>query len=180
MQETLNEMKNGSEPDENADYWEEKKNIEEHLADLKRIKVDFDKIIKLYTKKKQEVDGLKNGTKRNLDNEGLAKVLKDLQDVQRDLQEKSSDAFDLKDEVETIKKKMGECEIPVNIALRGNEMETLTERLERIKDDFKDLKQADDDFEGNSAQEQDIKKAIAKVGVVLRGFDQERADLQKF
>jgi len=35
---------------------------------------------------------------------------------------------------------MGECEIPVNIALRGNEMETLTERLERIKDDFKDLK----------------------------------------
>lgn len=100
MQETLNEMKNGSEPDETADYWEEKKNIEDHLGDLKRIKVDFDKIVKLYTKKKQEVDGLKNGTKRNLDNEGLAKVLKDLQDVQRDLQEKSNDAFDLKDEVE--------------------------------------------------------------------------------
>lgn len=173
-------MKNGSEPDENADYWEEKKSIEDHLVDLKRIKVDFDKIVKLFTKKKLEVDALKNGTKRNLDNEGLAKVLKDLQEVQRDLQEKSNDAFDQKDEVEAIKKKMGECEIPVNIALRGNEMETLTERLERIKDDFKDLKQADDDFEGDSAQEQDIKKAIAKVGVVLRGFDSERAELQKF
>ena len=78
MQETLNEMKNGSEPDENADYWEEKKSIEDHLVDLKRIKVDFDKIVKLFTKKKLEVDALKNGTKRNLDNEGLAKVLNDL------------------------------------------------------------------------------------------------------
>ena len=150
MQETLNQMKNGSEPDENADYWEEKKNIEDHLADLKRIKGETDKIIKVYTKKKQEIDAMKSGTRRNLDNEGLAKVLKDLQDAQKDLQEKSNDAFDLKDEVEQIKKKMGECEIPVNIALRGNEMEQLTERLERIKDDFKDLKQADDDFEGNS------------------------------
>lgn len=34
---------------------------------------------------------------------------------------------------------MGECEIPVNIALRANEMEILTERLDRINDDFKDL-----------------------------------------
>jgi len=35
---------------------------------------------------------------------------------------------------------MGECEIAVNIAMRENEIEHFVTRLERIEEDFKDLK----------------------------------------
>jgi hypothetical protein len=30
----LKEMKNGSEPDEHADYWEEKRQIDKHIRDI--------------------------------------------------------------------------------------------------------------------------------------------------
>ena len=35
---------------------------------------------------------------------------------------------------------MGTCEIPVNIALRRSELEALSERLDRINEDFADLR----------------------------------------
>ena len=35
---------------------------------------------------------------------------------------------------------MDDCEIPVNIALRRSELEGLSERLDRMVEDFKDLK----------------------------------------
>tara|TARA_B100000780_G_scaffold247375_1_gene192297 strand:- start:615 stop:731 length:117 start_codon:yes stop_codon:yes gene_type:complete len=38
MVKTLQEMKSGSEPDESADYWEERKTIEQHLIALKKVK----------------------------------------------------------------------------------------------------------------------------------------------
>ena len=58
---------------------------------------------------------------------------------------------------------MGECDIPVNIALRANEMEVLTERIDRISDEFKDLQEADNeynDYKGDSRSENEIKKMI--------------------
>ena len=48
---------------------------------------------------------------------------------------------------------MGECEIPVNIAMRRSELEQVGERIDRINDDFRDLKQADADFDGTSESE---------------------------
>ena len=44
--------------------------------------------------------------------------------------------FDVKDSVDEVKKQMGECEIPVNIALRRSELEQVGERIDRINDDF--------------------------------------------
>jgi uncharacterized protein (UPF0335 family) len=35
---------------------------------------------------------------------------------------------------------MGECEIAVNISMRENEIEHFVTKLERIEEDFKDLK----------------------------------------
>jgi len=61
--------------------------------------------------------------------------------------------FDVRDSVDEIKKQMGECEIPVNIALRRSELEQVGERIDRINDDFRDLKQADADFDGTSESE---------------------------
>lgn len=76
------------------------------------------------------------------------------------MESKLNEAYDVRDEVNDIKKDMGECEIPVNIALRRSELEALSERLDRINDDFADLRQADEDFDGDSASEQEIKRTI--------------------
>ena len=66
-------------------------------------------------------------------------MLYQIRDAQSDIQDKSNEFYDLRDESDVIRKNMGECEIPVNIALRANEMEILLERIDRISDDFKDL-----------------------------------------
>lgn len=38
MLKTLQEMKIGAEPDESADYWEERKTIDQHMAALKKVR----------------------------------------------------------------------------------------------------------------------------------------------
>jgi len=53
---------------------------------------------------------------------------------------KLNNAFDVRDEVDQTKKDMNTCEIPVNIALRRSELEALSERLDRINEDFQDLR----------------------------------------
>jgi len=42
MLETLQEMKNGSEPDDTADYWEERKKINQNTSDLKNCRDKID------------------------------------------------------------------------------------------------------------------------------------------
>jgi len=90
----------------------------------------------------------------------LQQQAEDLEAIRVDLDEKLNQAYDVRDEVNDIKKDMGECEIPVNIAMRRSELEALSERLDRINDDFGDLRQADEDFDGDSASEQEIKRTI--------------------
>ena len=41
---TCEEMKTGSLPDESADYWEERKNIDKWIANLKKAEKDLNKI----------------------------------------------------------------------------------------------------------------------------------------
>ena len=38
----LAEMKIGSEPDESADYWEERQTIDQHIAALKKVKTKLE------------------------------------------------------------------------------------------------------------------------------------------
>jgi len=75
---------------------------------------------------------------------------------------------------------MGECELPVNIALRANEIDQFREKLERINDDFLDLKQADEDFDGTSESEGDIKQLIITIEEKLIGFENEKKDFNKY
>lgn len=80
-----------------------------------------------------------------------------------DLQDHVNNAFDCRDEVNDIKKDMADCEIPVNIQVRRNELQAYMERLDRIKADFRDLKQADEDFDGEAGSEKDIKALIRQI-----------------
>jgi hypothetical protein len=66
---------------------------------------------------------------------------------------------------------MSDCNIPVNIEMRRNEINAFTERLERIKQDFKDMKSADDNFQGDTKTEKEIKDLMSKIDQKLRSFD---------
>ena len=79
------------------------------------------------------------------------------------MQDHVNNAFDCRDEVNDIKKDMADCEIPVNIQVRRNELQAYMERLDRIKADFRDLKQADEDFDGEAGSEKDIKALIRQI-----------------
>lgn len=46
----------------------------------------------------------------------------------------------MRDEIVQIKKDMSDCQIPVNIQMRKNELHGFQERLDNIKNDFKEMK----------------------------------------
>jgi chromosome segregation ATPase len=58
MLKTLNEMQIGAEPDESADYWEERKTIEAQIKALKTVKGKLEQLGKVFNKKKAEYDQL--------------------------------------------------------------------------------------------------------------------------
>jgi len=180
MMQTLQEMKNGAEPDDTADYWEERKKIDQNMTDVKKLKGDFGTLQQAFQKKKGDIEAAAANAKKATDIDALAQVARDLQAIRDDVDEKLNQAYDIRDEVQDIKKDMGECELPVNIGMRRHELEGFSERLDRINDDFRDLRQADDDFVGDSASEQEIKKQIAKIERTLRDFEQEGKDLYKY
>jgi len=64
MLKTLQEMKIGSTPDESADYWEERKKIDQNTSDLQNCRDKFDKLQKVYQKKKVDIDALCGPNKR--------------------------------------------------------------------------------------------------------------------
>ena len=76
-------------------------------------------------------------------------------------------AFMYKDHVDSISKEIGECELPVNINARGNELENLGERLTIISDELSDLMQADKDFSGDQESEQKITTLIKAISSKL-------------
>lgn len=64
-----------------------------------------------------------------------------------------NDLYDIRDLHDDTKKEMDNCQIPTNIKIRENEIAQFSEKLERIQDEFKDLKTADSDFAGTQDTE---------------------------
>ena len=91
-----------------------------------------------------------------------------------------NNAYDQNDIVNDTKKEMGDCEIPTNINMRANEIDQFVERLTNIQNEFRDLKQADDEFEGTTDSEAEIKELIADIDKKLKGFEQDKRDHNKF
>lgn len=75
---------------------------------------------------------------------------------------------------------MADCDIPVNIQVRRNEVQAYMERLERIKMEFRDLKQADEDFDGEAGSEREIKQLIKQIDGLIRQYEQEGRELIKY
>lgn len=160
MLNTLREMEIGAGPDKTADYWEEREQIKKHIEALTVIRVSLEQLGKVHAKKKAEFDEMQARLRKNQDNDGLQKLAADLRKASIELQEHLNACFDARDGVNNIKDEMGDCEIPVNISVRRNEVQAYLDRLERIKMDFRDMKQGDDDYEGEAGSEREIKMLI--------------------
>jgi len=85
-------------------------------------------------------------------------------------------AYDIQDTVTGTQKEMSDCQIPCNIKMRANEIEQFVERLDGIQAEFKDLRQADEDYDGTADSEKEIKLLIEKIDRKLKGFEQEKRD----
>jgi len=100
--------------------------------------------------------------------------------LDRELQITCEKAFDVRDEVEKIHDEMNDCEIPVNIKMRASELDEFTKKLDILMAEFKDLCQADDDYEGSTESEAVIKELRMQIEKKLKTSDTEKKELTKF
>lgn len=103
---------------------------------------------------KADIDGVLQSLKSGSpDISELNRIFEDLKANQVELETLLNDTYDQQDEFRTLQKERGDFTIPVNIRHRQNNMEAFSERLDRINDEFAELRQADNDFEGEAAVE---------------------------
>ena len=69
---------------------------------------------------------------------------------------------------------MGECELPVNIAVRKSELQSYEEKLDRLCEEFADLKKADEDYKGDKNSEDSIKALIKKIESMMRQAQKDK------
>lgn len=122
MLKTLAEMKIGAEPDESADYWEERKTIDQQILALKGIRSRLDGLGKVYAKKRAEYDSMQAAARKPMDTAEMDSVAREMKQATVELQAQLNNAFDCRDEANEIKKDMADCDIPVNIQVRRNEV----------------------------------------------------------
>jgi len=74
MLKTLKEMKNGSTPDDSADYWEERQAIEDNIRNLLKAQSTLQEIEDKLTQKENDVNSSVLKSKKTQDIPTLAKI----------------------------------------------------------------------------------------------------------
>jgi len=75
---------------------------------------------------------------------------------------------------------MGDCEIPINISKRKEDIHMFEELLKSINDQFEDLKKIGAEGEEDTETETQLRKYINEIDKKLYAFDLERQDFNKF
>lgn len=180
MGETLTEMKKGSIPDKSADYWEEKEDINkwiaiviEQQANLKTLRGHFDE-------KDKKFKDLSAAAKKTTDIPGMELLLAEITTEGAQVAQILEDTYTVDDQISEVHKEMDDCQIPVNIKMRANQIDQLREKLENLESEFSDLKQADEAYEGTSEAEREIKALIDKIQRKLSQLIGEKDAHQKY
>lgn len=96
----------------------------------------------------------------------LESALAKLKQASSQLAKKVEESDKAKAEVQQVKTEMAECCIPVNIQVRRNELKALSQKIESMKKEFRDMQIANKNS-GDKSDSQDIKELIAKIDKVL-------------
>jgi len=90
--------------------------------------------------KEPTIKDLQADYKKSPNNEVSQEIVTKLATLRDDISSMLESAYDCQDVVVDTQYQMSDCQIPVNIRVRGNEIEQFSEKLAQLQDEFKDLK----------------------------------------
>lgn len=89
-----------------------------------------------------------------------------------------TDALDTQEQLEDLKKDVGDCDIPMLLAKRKSELSQLSTKGERLKKELQNLKKAKKKGDGTAADDK-IAQLVKEVEFKLKSSDKDKQDLQK-
>jgi len=122
------EMEKGVGEDDTHDYWEERKSIAKWIKDLEKAQDILKEVEEELKVKEPRLKEIQSEYKKA---HGDIEKCQDLIDEVEGMNSGAliDKAMDAKDIVGTTKDEMNDCQIPVNIKMRGNELKQILERL---------------------------------------------------
>lgn len=162
MIKSLEEMLKDSGPTKEADYFEEKNLIQNSLDKCKQ---HFDSLEGAVPKCKELEANLKACQEKlkGADTESLKALIVDLEKMKENFDLVSIVVFGVQSEILDITDSLGDFWIPMNISHRADEIENLNEKISALINDFKELKKADEDFEGDKEMEKNISAMVNDI-----------------
>lgn len=91
-------------------------------------------------------------------------------------------ATDSKATVNRIKEELGDCDIPIHIGKRVNNLEEFDQALNEIKEQFEFLKEEDSDLDDefiNPDTEAKIRSLVVSIDKQIHGFELEQIEFEK-
>lgn len=106
--------------------------------------------------------------------ESIKKVSEALQERKNEVANIQNDANDVLEQLNELRRDLGDCEIDTNITKRKNELSIFVTKLDRMQKEFKNLKKAN---------EKNFNKQVADMikegDFKLKAFDKDKADHTK-
>lgn len=159
---------------QDGDYVEKKADVVEQLEELEELADDTDKMYDSYNRFQKGKDKIAEQLKNSKSIESIKKVGEALQEHKTTVGHIQSDATDVSEQLNELKRDLGDCSIDTNATKRQNELSLFSTKLDRLHVEFKNLKKANDkNF--NKGVSDKIKGADFK----LKAFDEDKRDLQK-
>jgi hypothetical protein len=103
--------------------------------------------------------------------ESLQKISEQLNTQKGELTTLFTDALDTQEQLLDLKRDIGDCDIPTNIAKRKNELLKFSSRLDRLQKELTNLKKAKSDFK--------VDKMVKEVDLKLNELDKSRKEQNK-
>lgn len=149
------------------------------MKNLKDVQKKIHEVDGEFMKKQEDVANLKAETLKTKAVDKLEKIARDYKVEKEAVQEILAKASTCRETVDYIKNEMDECDIPHTITLRADEVEKFAEKLERISQDFQELKKNDSE-DSSSDTKATIRKLTDEIVRKLSGFEDEKADFIEF
>lgn len=111
----------------------------EELEDIAGMVEKFDET---FSSLKDESDKILKLKAKSGDIHQLQKLLEQMQDNKNQLSSLLTDALDTQEQIEDVKKEIGDCEIPMLLTKRKSELTQFSNKGERLKKELVNLKKA--------------------------------------
>ena len=170
---TLGQMSKATTPGD--DYHEMQDEIHKWQAQIQGLKQDLVFMKKELEQQQKGKDSHKTLLKKAQNIENLRKVVEHLEKEKDNVTNIFTDAAGMMEEITDLKNKIGDCEIQSNIAKRKNELSKFASKLERMKQEFKNLKKST-----VGSKDVEISKRLDEIEHKLAKFTEDKGLHQSF